>query len=83
MSDDRALIEKTKSMILSDCLDNFFVSRSEIVKYLRKKKTGYMPFFNGCNSRLTISQAVATAMSELVEEGKAFKSGREIRKPYK
>ncbi len=82
MNDDRELIDKAKVIVLSDCLDSFFVSKSDVVKYLKKNKAGYMSFFNGCNSKLSINKAVSSAFSELEKEGKVIKSGSSIRKPY-
>lgn len=83
MNDDLALIDKTKELIMSDCVDTIFVSKREIINYLKKNKTGYLPFFNGCNSKLSINNAVTRAIDELAKDGKVIKSGEEIRKPYK
>lgn len=82
MNDDRELIDKAKIIILSDCLDSFFVSKSDVIKYLKKNKSGYMKFFRGCNSQLSINKAVSSAFLELEQEGKVIKSCGSIRKPY-
>lgn len=76
------IIEITAKLIESDCLDSMFVSRSDVVRYIKRRRKDYVQKFRESNTKLTMIQLVAKAVDILANEGKLVKSGSDFRAPY-
>ena len=76
------IIEITADLIEKDCLDSMFVSRSDVVRYIKRRRKDYVQKFNNSNTRLTMIQLVAKAVDILASDNKLIKSGSSFRTPY-